>query len=100
MAHGVVEAQVDRLDRRQVVVFERDVAEQVEQARDGNGPDDGFVAVVEGRMGRAAQLYSKRFVSSFLRCNAAATGALQVVCGVSDIAKKEYEKTRGNWFMI
>ncbi|PMQ18471.1 hypothetical protein JaAD80_00005 [Janthinobacterium sp. AD80] len=27
VAHGVVETQVDRLDRRQVVVFERDVAE-------------------------------------------------------------------------
>ncbi|OEZ82486.1 hypothetical protein JAB5_17410 [Janthinobacterium sp. HH103] len=54
VAHGVVEAQVDRLDRRQVVVFERDVAEQVEQPRDGDGPDDGFVAVVERRLGRAA----------------------------------------------
>jgi hypothetical protein len=44
-----VEAQVDRFDGRQAVVFQRDVAEQIRQARYRNRPDNRFVVGVEGQ---------------------------------------------------
>ena len=43
MARRVVETEVDRLDRGQMVVLERDVAKQVGQTRYRDGPDDGAV---------------------------------------------------------
>jgi hypothetical protein len=46
-----VEAEIDRLDGGQAVVFQRDVAEQIGQARNGNRPDNRFVVGVD-RQGR------------------------------------------------
>ncbi len=48
VARRLVEAEMDGLDRGQVVVFEGDVAQQIGQARHRHRPDDRFVGRVDG----------------------------------------------------